>query len=199
MPSLVQTSRTALAVLNLFFLVVVGSELVIRGSRPAYTGDRATGSNLSSRAVLILGVGFALFAAFNLDMTRSGPLIAGRSRALFWVGLGVGVAGVVLRRWAVASLGRFFQLDLVVQEQHKVVRSGPYRVLRHPSYAGFLLTCVGIGLALGRWASLAVLVVVPTAAFVHRILLEERMLLAGLGDDYAQYRKRTWRLVPGLW
>ena len=96
-------------------------------------------------------------------------------------------------------LGRFFQLVLVVQEQHAVVRSGPYRLLRHPSYAGLVLTCTGLGIALGRWESLAFLSVLPTAAVVHRITVEERMLVAGVGDEYAQYRRGTWRLLPGVW
>ena len=77
--------------------------------------------------------------------------------------------------------------------------NGPYRFVRHPTYSGLLLLFLGTGLALGDWLSVAALVLLPGVGIGYRIMVEERMLLAGLGDDYAQYRKRTWRLVPGLW
>jgi phospholipid methyltransferase len=63
-----------------------------------------------------------------------------------------------------------------------VVEDGPYRWVRHPSYTGLILTFVGFGLALGNWAALAVVAVVPTAGLVYRMRVEERALLDGLGE-----------------
>jgi protein-S-isoprenylcysteine O-methyltransferase Ste14 len=62
-----------------------------------------------------------------------------------------------------------------------------------------IVTFVGIGLALGNWASLAVLAVVPTAGLVVRILFEERALLEGLGEPYRRFAGSRPRLFPGLW
>jgi protein-S-isoprenylcysteine O-methyltransferase Ste14 len=58
---------------------------------------------------------------------------------------------------------------------------------------------VGIGLALGNWASLAVLIVVPTAGVIVRIRVEERALLEGLGEPYRRFAATRSHLVPGLW
>jgi len=198
-PTLLHTSRTARTLFNVVQAAWILSEVRIRLTRPARTGTAHAWTNLTSRAVMGVGIGGGLFGAFTVAGNSTGPLIAGRSWALFAFGLTVAVAGVALRQWAVQVLGRFFQLVLVVQEQHAVVRSGPYRLLRHPSYAGLVLTCTGLGIALGRWESLAFLSVLPTAAVVHRITVEERMLVAGVGDEYAQYRRGTWRLLPGVW
>lgn len=71
--------------------------------------------------------------------------------------------------------------------------------MRHPSYAGMIMTFVGIVLALGNWAALAVLAVVPTAGLVLRIRFEERALLDGLGEPYRRFAACRPRLVPGLW
>jgi protein-S-isoprenylcysteine O-methyltransferase Ste14 len=198
-PTLLHTSRTARTLFNVVNGAWVLGELRIRTTRPAYTGQVRRRTSVANRAVMVAGIGGGLFGAFTVAGHSSGPLIAGRSWPLLLFGLAVALAGIALRQWAVQALGRFFQLELVVQEQHSVVRSGPYRVLRHPSYAGSILTCIGIGIALGRWESLAFMFVLPTAAFVHRITMEERMLVAGVGNDYAQYRRETWRLLPGVW
>ena len=128
-----------------------------------------------------------------------GPVIARHNEALFAVGISLGVLGIALRVWAVRTLGRFFQLVLVVQPDHHVVSNGPYRVIRHPSYAGPLLAFVGIGLALNHWVSLALCFALPAAALVHRIVIEEKMLVSGLGAEYEEYRRRTKRLVPFVW
>lgn len=118
-----------------------------------------------------------------------------------WVALGVALmwAGIALRIWAIAVLGRFFRRDVVIQEGHRVVRAGPYRVIRHPSYTANLVVAVGLGLALVNWASLAVLLVVPFLGHLPRIHVEESELERALGDEYVSYESGTRRLVPGVW
>jgi protein-S-isoprenylcysteine O-methyltransferase len=197
--SLVQSSRPALNLLNVFFVVWLLSESWIRSSRPAHTGDVSRSSAAANRASMIATVVVGLFGAFLLDFNQVGPLIAGRTWTMFVVGIALGLVGIALRLWSVRTLGQFFQLELVVQAEHRVVRSGPYRILRHPSYAGAILTFAGTGLALGRWSGFVWVTAVAVAAFVHRITVEERLLVDGLGEVYASYRGGTWRLVPGLW
>src|SRR5262249_30261023 len=72
----------------------------------------------------------------------------------------------------------------------------PYRFIRHPAYAGSLLNVLGTVLALGSAAGVALVCVLTLPAYLYRIHVEERALLAGLTPDYARYRARTWRLVP---
>jgi protein-S-isoprenylcysteine O-methyltransferase Ste14 len=65
------------------------------------------------------------------------------------------IGGLALRLWAVLSLGRFFKVTVSIQEGHRVIRSGPYRLVRHPSYSGLLIALLGLGLALETWLGLA--------------------------------------------
>jgi protein-S-isoprenylcysteine O-methyltransferase len=112
--------------------------------------------------------------------------------AMIWIGM-------ALRLWAVLTLGRHFRTAVRILDDHKLVTSGPYRVLRHPSYTGGLLTLSGIGLAMGNWLSLAGIFGCVFVAYGLRILIEETALRARFGEEFKAYRKRTWAFIPPLW
>ena len=82
---------------------------------------------------------------------------------------------------------------------HRVVDDGPYRRVRHPSYTGLLLEFAGVGIVLGSWLGLAVILVPICAALAWRIHVEEAALRGRLGEAYATYTRGTWRLVPGVY
>jgi protein-S-isoprenylcysteine O-methyltransferase Ste14 len=96
-------------------------------------------------------------------------------------------------------LGRAFTVEVRVRDGQEIVDRGPYRAVRHPSYTGLLLVYLGAGLALGDWLAVILVVVPPVAAVVFRIRIEERALLAGLGDAYRRYATGRKRLAPGIW
>ncbi len=122
--------------------------------------------------------------------------VAGLPDWAFYSGIFLILAGVLVRQWSIAILGRFFSLTVRVAEDHRVVDKGPYRLVRHPSYAGALMTFVGLGLAVQSWGALLVLVVMFGLGFGYRIMVEEKTLASALGPDYASYMKRTKRLIP---
>jgi protein-S-isoprenylcysteine O-methyltransferase Ste14 len=77
-----------------------------------------------------------------------------------------------------------------------VVQAGPYRFIRHPAYSGSLLTVLGLGLALGNWASLAAILAGALAGYTYRVSVEERALREALGQPYLDYMRRTRRFIP---
>jgi protein-S-isoprenylcysteine O-methyltransferase Ste14 len=109
------------------------------------------------------------------------------------------VSGVWLRLWAIQTLGRFFTSTVGVQTGQVVVTVGPYRWLCHPSYTGALLAAVGNAVAFGSSTGVAMVLALCLPAYSYRIAVEERVLVAGLGESYRCYRDATWRLVPGLY
>lgn len=106
--------------------------------------------------------------------------------------------GLGLRYWAISQLGRFFTTHVTIQQQHNLIQSGPYRLLRHPAYTGLLLAFAAAGLAMGDYLALLLLTLLPFQALASRIALEEQMLERAFGDDYRHYCKSTWKLIPGL-
>ncbi|MGH3069890.1 MAG: methyltransferase family protein [Streptosporangiaceae bacterium] len=128
------------------------------------------------------------------------PAAAIRPAALaFSAGLVFFLAGMGLRGWSFAALGRYSTYAIVVSPGQPVVATGPYRLLRHPSYTGGLLIGAGAGLMSANWASLAAMTLLPLAVTVWRIRLEETALLTGLGDRYRAYACDRKRLVPLIW
>ncbi len=115
------------------------------------------------------------------------------------VGCAIGLAGVALRTWAIASLGAQFTRYLEVREDQRVVVDGPYKYLRHPSYTGAILILTGIGVGLGNALSVVACCAFTTVGYLERIKREETLLRDELGDDYGRYAARTRRLVPGVW
>ncbi|HEY6903143.1 MAG TPA: isoprenylcysteine carboxylmethyltransferase family protein [Candidatus Acidoferrales bacterium] len=117
---------------------------------------------------------------------------------VFFAGVTLMLAGIAFRFYAMKVLGRFFTYNVAVHAGQTVVEVGPYRYIRHPSYTGALITLIGVGLALGNWASLLAILACTGIAYAYRISVEESALIAALGEPYKQYMRRTRRLVPFL-
>ncbi len=118
--------------------------------------------------------------------------------ALNVAALVVALAGLVLRSWAVQTLGRFFTVHVRVQEGHEVVEDGPYRYIRHPSYTGALLTYLGTPLLFSSYWTFFVSLVVLPPIFLYRVKVEEQILVAKLGEPYRRFQERVGALLPGL-
>jgi protein-S-isoprenylcysteine O-methyltransferase Ste14 len=123
----------------------------------------------------------------------------GRSDTVFAIGLAIMLLGLGLRIWAVVTLGASFRTTVETHDAQKVVRRGPYKLIRHPSYSGLLLMCCGYGIAVQNWLSLAIAVLLPLAALLYRIHIEEAAMVSSMGSDYSEYRKNTKKLLPWVW
>ncbi|MFN8382840.1 MAG: isoprenylcysteine carboxylmethyltransferase family protein [Anaerolineales bacterium] len=107
--------------------------------------------------------------------------------------------GVTIRLIAVTTLKKQFTTKVLIIEAHKIVVTGIYKVIRHPAYLGYLISLFGIGLVLGNWISLAILVMFPLLGILYRIHIEESVLLDYFGSAYQEYANRTKRLLPKIW
>jgi protein-S-isoprenylcysteine O-methyltransferase len=120
-------------------------------------------------------------------------------RAFYLLGLALFLFGVVLRWYAIWYLGRYFTVDVSIAKEHRVINTGPYRLIRHPSYTGALVAFLGFGFCLGNYMSILFLMLPILSAFMWRIHVEERALTEALGENYRAYMHRTKRLIPLLY
>jgi protein-S-isoprenylcysteine O-methyltransferase Ste14 len=148
-----------------------------------------------SRIVLVAGYWLAVLAAFALALAVPSAAITRQRHAAFYVGASMLLGGVLLRQYAIVTLGRLHTLDVTTGAGQQVVEDGPYRWVRHPSYAGAMLTAAGILLCSTNWLSLSCFAVV-VGAYAYRIWVEERALAEDLGAPYRAYMRRTKRLIP---
>ena len=109
------------------------------------------------------------------------------------------VFGIALRVWSISHLGRFFTVQVSLHTDPEIVDTGPYRYIRHPSYTGSLLAFTGIGLLTFNFAGFLIIVSCVFLAYVIRIRVEEEVLHAHFGEAYAEYARRTKRLIPGVY
>jgi protein-S-isoprenylcysteine O-methyltransferase Ste14 len=165
------------------------------GIRAHAASDRA--QDRRSGPVLI---GFLLLAiAVGSTAARGIPAAAmGQDRTvIFAFAALLATGGIVLRWYAIVTLGRFFSMRVQTTSDQQVVESGPYRFVRHPSYTGALMTVLGVLLMSTNWVTFACfLIALP--GFAYRIYVEEQALTSALGDAYRTYMRRSKRLVPFL-
>ncbi|HVP37579.1 MAG TPA: isoprenylcysteine carboxylmethyltransferase family protein [Candidatus Saccharimonadales bacterium] len=114
-------------------------------------------------------------------------------------GLALFAAGVALRAAAIVQLGPFHMPTVAIRPDHRLVDTGLYRRIRHPSYLGAIAGFLGFALGLGSWASVVPVLGLSVPAYLYRIQVEERALLEALGQPYADYCRRTHRLIPGVY
>ncbi len=136
----------------------------------------------------------ALLSTWILDLLHIGRL----PHWVGWLGVFLALCGLLMRAWANRMLGPFYTRTLRVSADQGIIRKGPYRLIRHPGYLGMILMWLGASLATGYWIVILIVMVAILAAYHYRIQNEEEMLLRTL-PDYAEYRSKTWRLIPLLY
>jgi protein-S-isoprenylcysteine O-methyltransferase len=174
-----------------FWLAMEGFASAVKRTR-----DRANVRDRGSLLLIILLFWLGIALSFSLSFLLPQAAIPGKRKLIFLSGLVVMLAGIAFRWHAMSVLGRFFTVNVAIQEGHTLVETGPYRYIRHPSYTGALITELGVGLALGNWASLLALLICAGIGYSYRISIEEKALLAAFGDPYRNYMRRTARLIP---
>jgi protein-S-isoprenylcysteine O-methyltransferase Ste14 len=184
---------------TILFWAIVGAWLGGELALMARTDRGEVRSRDATTFALTLTVLAGIVLAIVLAAADTGPVLPGSGWWPVLAGAVLVVSGYALRVWAVRTLGRFFKYRVVVQEGHEVVDSGPYERIRHPSYTGMVMCSAGTGLMLGSWLTLAAAALPTLAGFTVRLLSEERILVAELGEPYRAYMGRTKRLIPGFW
>ena len=149
-----------------------------------------------SLKAIMAGNGIALGLAYPLAFVRAWSFPEKWQVPLFVVGVLMVFLGSVIRRYCWRTLGQYFTGDVKAKTDQPVIRSGPYRFVRHPSYTAAMIMFVGIGLALGNWVSLVLITIATIAAYGYRVAVEERALLSAIGEPYRAYMRERKRFIP---
>jgi protein-S-isoprenylcysteine O-methyltransferase Ste14 len=188
---------------NIIILIAAASVwLLIEGLLMLRDKAGAKGTTKADRLTRLFNTLSTLIALCSPLLSMLTPeLRFGRSEILF-ITLAGGLLlclGAALRYWSIIILGRYFRTTVEIEEGQKVVKYGPYKYIRHPSYSGIILFCLGYGLVSQNWLSFALCAVLPAAALIYRISVEEKELVKVLGTEYADYMLKTKKLIPGIW
>jgi len=165
-------------------------DISVKSNKRDRVDDRGTGRTFAAAMAVAISA-----SAMSLAREDRRPLPRNR---LFATGISCTWAGLLLNRWARRTLGANYRPIVTIVEGHDVVASGPYRWVRHPMYLGGILTCVGVGTAMGTPPT-AFAWLLPPIGLVRRLVVEERVLVDSLGDRYSDYAATRRRLLPGIW
>ena len=153
-------------------------------------------SDSKSLQVIMVGQGVASFGSFWLAFVPALQFPPPYRVAAFFAGIALMVTGALLRRHCWRMLGTSFTGDVRARSDQEVVSRGAYRFVRHPSYTAGIILNTGVGLALGSWASAVLFGAVSAAAYIYRMNVEERALLAIIGEPYREFIATRKRLIP---
>ena len=113
----------------------------------------------------------------------------------YWLGLIMLAVGIAFAMWARHDLGRNWSGTVTVKQDHELIRSGPYRLVRHPIYTGLLLAILGTAVAFGEWRGLLAFGLL-TGSLLLKLRIEERFMGESFPDEYARYRAEVPALIP---
>ena len=175
------------AVLGVWFLLGMFRSGAIRSREP-----------VMMRLVDAAGLACGFYLLFSPGATWA-PLsrhFASTHIAVAWLGAGVALVGLVLAMWSRLALGQYWSPVVAVKEHHRLIQSGPYRMVRHPLYTGLLLAAAGTAITLNRWQGV-IGVLVLLAVFLRRARKEDAVMQAEFGEEFSAYRRRAGQIVPG--
>jgi protein-S-isoprenylcysteine O-methyltransferase Ste14 len=150
-----------------------------------------------SRLFHILGITVAFFLLFDSHLpipVLNRPFVPD-TPAVWWIGFALAVAGAAIAIWARLLLGANWSATVTVKQDHELMRTGPYAVVRHPIYSGFLLAMLGTAIAFGEVRGLFAFVI-ALIAWRAKSLIEERFMLDQFGEKYARYKREVKALIP---
>jgi protein-S-isoprenylcysteine O-methyltransferase Ste14 len=152
--------------------------------------ERAVVKDSTARwGVILVGVAFGLcwgVPAQEVDLWRI-------SAALVFAGI-----GIVTTRAALRHLDKQWRVDAGLNADHRLIQTGPYRIVRHPIYAGMLAMLLALGLLLSRWPALLAALVLFIAGTEIRVRTEDRLLRGRFGKEFESYAARVPAYLPWL-
>ncbi len=191
-PSLLIDPRTFILVVAGVFLLVSQPTLDLREAAEHRAADRA-----SFLLILIAGLLSQILAVVEWAYLREfTPFAVGRPEIIG--GVALWIAGLAFRIWSIRTLGKFFTATVQHVQGQRVIKHGPYAIVRHPSYLGATVAMLGSSVLLGAWVAGVVSLIILTAAYAYRIAAEERLLVGEFGEEYREYRAGTPGLIPGI-
>jgi protein-S-isoprenylcysteine O-methyltransferase Ste14 len=115
----------------------------------------------------------------------------------FWLGAALTVGGLLFAVWAREHLGRNWSSSVSIKQDHELITTGPYAVVRHPIYTGILGGFLGLAIAVSEVRGFVVFVLM-FLGFWAKLSMEEQWMHSQFGETYAQYVRRSAALVPYL-
>jgi len=174
------------AILGLYWLVAAFGRK--RAEKREPPGERLV------HIFLMLG-GFALIYSPDPRFGALNHRFLPQSQTIDIAGIALTAAGVAFAIWARAHLGKYWSGDVTIRQEHRLIRTGPYKYIRHPIYSGMLLALVGTVLVIGEYRAIVGFAII-LLGFFKKARKEETFLQAQFGDGFEEHKRLTGFFLP---
>lgn len=195
-----ELSRADFYVITSFFLLylvwtLIAENLLYKEPDTYVIEDADNKSYLYLQLSFLIALFYATIDFVELNLTRYKTF----EPNVIYVGFGLFIISCLIRWWGFNSIGKFFNPRVALYEDHKLITDGAYKKLRHPLYLGNMVGFFAIPLVFNSWGALLIILFTTMPALIYRINIEEEFMLEHFPEEYADYMKRTKKLIPGIW
>lgn len=173
-------------------------EFLIFKNKSSQTDENIKNDEFSFYLILAAIV-FPLMISLLLYFLDLGNLKYSTALVFRNIGIVIYIIGISIRYWSLISLGNYFKRDVEVQDSQPLISSGPYRVIRHPSYTGLLLLNIGLHFFIGNLPGIIISIISILIALHIRILEEEQSMEDVIGERYYNWKIERNRLFPWIY
>lgn len=184
-------------ILNAKIIVIVIGSVCVWLTQPAFSASETSEKKDSDKFSVILILSMSLISGI-VPIVDWAYFMADKNN-FSWMtisGVAMIVTGILFRAWSVKTLGKYFTPTVQIKEEHELINSGPYKIVRHPSYFAAFLSITGAAVLLESITGIAVSIIAMSIAYYVRISIEERTLLAHFGNRYKEYMLETKKIIP---
>lgn len=183
-------------------LMILAEVFIVIHTRPKY-GERGkiNKRDKGTKWLLVINFCICIYLSFFMVGNKGWDRLLNTKLPVLcsYAGVLLMLAGVVIRLWAVLTLKRAFTLSVQTSKEQHLITSGIYRKIRNPAYTGSICSLIGTALGLRGLIALVLVVGFSMACYYARIVVEEEALRKHFGNEFTEYEKRTYRLLPFIW
>jgi protein-S-isoprenylcysteine O-methyltransferase Ste14 len=184
-------------ILIIVFSILYGLFEIFMSRRQKDKREISKSGDKGSIWLLTISISIGYWLSFIIGATKTGRIY--HWNTFFAIGSILALTGLIIRVTSILQLKQQFTYTVTKIENHKLIETGLYRIIRHPGYLGQLIIFLGISTCLSNWISILLMIIPVFLGYLNRINVEEKFMVKNMGQKYLDYRKRTKRLIPKIY
>ena len=184
-------------ILIIAFSILYGLFEIFMSSRQQEKREISKSGDKGSVWLLTILISIGFWLSFIIASTKIGRIY--HWNTFFLIGSCLVITGLIIRVISIFKLKQQFTYTVTKIENHELIETGLYKIIRHPGYLGQLIIFLGISASLSNWISIILMIIPVLLGYLNRINIEEKFMIEQLGQKYLDYQKRTKRLIPAIY
>jgi len=184
-------------ILIIAFSILYGLFEIFMSRRQQNSRKISKSGDKGSIWLLTISISLGYWLSFLIASTKIGRIY--HWNTFFVIGSVLALIGLIIRVTSILQLKQQFTYTVTKIENHELIETGLYKIIRHPGYLGQLIIFLGISTCLSNWLSILLMIIPVLLGYLNRINVEEKFMAEQMGQKYLDYQKRTKRLIPAIY